>query len=69
MTLASSAHCSNLQPVSLVLQRQMGLIVTVFPCMKLRTETHIFNNERTWRGRAKEVLGRQKGGSEGQCDS
>jgi len=38
----------------------MGLIVTVFPCMKLRMETCIFNNERTSRGRAKEVLGREK---------
>lgn len=62
-TRASSAHCSNLQPMSLELQRLMGLIVTVFPCMKLRTETCIFNNERTSRGRAKEMLGREKGGS------
>lgn len=59
-TLTSFAHCSNLRLMALVLQRLMGLIVTVFPCMKLRTETCIFNNERTWRGRAKEVLGREK---------
>lgn len=61
--LVSSAHRSNLQPTSWEPLRLMGLIVTVFPCMKLRTETCIFNNERTSRGRAEEVPGRQKGGS------
>lgn len=61
--LVSSAHRLNLQPTSWEPQRLMGLIVTVFPCMKLRTETCIFNNERTSRGRAEEVPGRQKGGS------
>lgn len=44
-------------------QRLVALVVTLFPCVALRRETWSFNNERTSRGRAKEVLGIEEGGS------
>lgn len=55
-----SAHCSVLQARFSVSQRVMALIVTVFPCRKLRRQTWVIYNEGTSRGRAKEVLGERK---------